>query len=228
MKKLILTLSLMLAAAANAAVGDTRVFKFDAPSTGNPSQNPTYPSLLTLTMTETLKNGITGVTFNLSGNGTDPSTGFSSQSFFEKLDFVYKGANLSDSAFSFLGGQSIKGIDYNSGNTMDSGYKSLDQHIVVNWNSPKDVRMSAPDSSSWFIAGTTLGNFETSATAANKPSPTFGILSATSYSLDSPKPTPSNWVTTAAISPVPESSTWAMFMAGLGAVGFVTRRRKVL
>ena len=230
MKIKITVLALMLAVAgsANAALGDSYTYSFNLPSTGTSSVNPPYPSLLSVTLTETVKNGQSGVLFNLVGNGADPSTGFSSHSFFQKLDFVYRGQQLANNSFAYVAGQSINDISYNSGRSMDSGYKSQDSYITVLWDTAnKNNRMNAPDNSSWFIAGTTLDNFtSTYATANNKPSPTFGVLSATSYSLVDPSPTPSNWVSTA-VSPVPEPGTWGLMLAGLGAVGWLTNRRKM-
>jgi hypothetical protein len=55
----------------------------------------------------------------------------------------------------------------------------------------------------------------------NFPQPIGGIISVTAYHIDGLHPDTSNWV-----SPAPEPETYAMFMAGLGLMGFIARRRK--
>lgn len=214
--------ALLGAGSALAAVGDTVAYSFDLPATG--AQNPPYPSVALLTLTETEE----GVQFELSPQWTE-SSGFSSASFIERLDYVYSGPDLSASDFSFVSGAPVSSFSFETNpNNMDTGYQAGDAHIVVNWASQNDAsRFDADyDSSTWLVSGAELTNFTgTSASAAsqNKPSPVFGVISVTGYSLDGPQPTPSNWVS--GVTPIPEPQTYALMFAGLGALAFLRRRR---
>ena len=68
-------------------------FNHDLPGTAIPSQNPRYPNVATLTLTQTLD----GVQFVLDPNQASP--GFGASSFVERLDFVYAGSVLDSGGF---------------------------------------------------------------------------------------------------------------------------------
>lgn len=209
----------VVAFGAQAAIGDTATYTFDLPSTAVASQNPPYPSVATLMLTEVAD----GVEFVLTPNWSDPSAGFSVASRIDYLDYVYKGALPT---FTFLGGAPIESWSYETNpNNMDSGYKTDDQHLKINWFSGRnDDRFTDPETSSWKFSGVLTDFTGTQATSGPKPSPIFGVISVTAYSLEDPKPTPSNWV--AGVTPIPEPGTWALMLGGLLGVGFMSRRRQ--
>lgn len=214
--------ALLASGGSQAAVGDTVTYSFDLPATG--AQNPPYPSVALLTLTETSG----GVLFDLAPQWTT-SSGFSSSSFIERLDYVYSGPSLSSSDFSAVSGAPVASFTFQTNpNNVDTGYTAEDQHIVVDWGSRNDADRFDDDfaSSSWLVEGSVLSNFtgtQATASSPNKPSPIFGVISVTGYSLDGQQPTPSNWV--AGVTPIPEPETYALMLAGLGALGFLRRRR---
>jgi len=211
----------IFAAPAFAGIGDTATYKFDLPSTAEASQNPPYPLVATLTLTEVAG----GVDFMLTPNWGG-STGFSADSHIERLDFVYQGS--ANPTFTFLAGAPIDTFSYETNqNNLDSGYKTDDEHINIDFFTANNASRFDIDwaSSSWNISGTGVDLIDftgTQAISGPKPSPIFGVISVSPYSLDDPKPTPSNWVT----SPVPEPETYAMMLVGLGLIGFSLRNQK--
>lgn len=218
----LLALAALLAPLGASANGGSEsvVYNFDLPSTSTSSQTPPYPNVGTLTLTQTA----TGVQFLLSPNWTS-SSGYAAQSFVERLDFVYQGP--ADPTVTYVSGAQFASSTYETNpNNMDSGYKTEDQHILINWYTGKnDDRFEAVETSSWLVAGAQLSDFTgTQAFSDAKPSPVFGVISVTAYSLDGLTPTPSNWVS--GVAPIPEPETYALMLAGLGAVAFVSRRRR--
>lgn len=211
----------IFAAPAFANIGDTATYKFDLPSTALASQNPPYPLVATLTLTEVAG----GVDFLLTPNWGG-SAGFSTNSHIERIDYVYQGP--ASPTFTFLSGAPIDTFSYETNqNNLDSGYKTDDQHINIGFFTSNTASRFDDDwsNSSWNVsgAGVDLTDFTgTQATSGPKPSPIFGVISVSPYSLTDPHPTPSNWVT----SPVPEPETYAMLLTGLGLLGFMARRRK--
>ena len=204
-----------------AAVGDTATFQFNLPSTAESSQNPPYPLVGTVTLTEVSG----GVDFLLAPNWLDSSTGFAPQSFVERLNFVYEGP--ANPTFTYLSGAPIKTFSYETNsNTMDSGYKTDDQWIGIDWYTKNDEdRFTSNETSSWRVSGVLTDFTGTQALSNSKPDPIFGVISVTAYSLDGFTPTPSNWVT--GVSPIPEPEIYAMLSIGLGLMGWVGRRRKL-
>ncbi len=222
----IMTASLLgiVAAPVFANVGDTATYKFDLPATSSFSSG--YPIVAELKITET---GPGIVTFELTPNWT--SSGFHSQSIVNELDFVYKGPVLSSGNFSqpVTHGADIKTYSYESNpNNMDSGYKSDNQHIMIDWYTKNDAGRfdNTHTNSIWTISGTGVDITDFTGTKATTPSgksePIFGIISVDPYSLKDPHPSStSNWV-----SAVPEPETYGMLLVGLGLIGFTLRNKK--
>jgi hypothetical protein len=189
-------------------------FAHDLPATAIPSQNPPYPNVATLTLTQT----VDGVQFTLDPNEASP--GFSDPSFIERLDFVYAGAELD--ATDFRNDAGVPG-DFefeDNPNNMDAGYQADVFHIIVDFPSNPGDRFDPDETSTWTVLGTSLADFATFATANNKPSPIFSVISVTAYSLPDERPTPSNWV-----SVIPEPGTAVLLLIGLGALRGVARSR---
>ena len=210
--------SAVFVAPALSDIGDTASWRFNLPSTSVASQNPPYPSVATLLLVETAD----GVQFTLTPTWNDPPAGrFGTASFIERLDYVFDvGADtapsdfqptypavppavppLSNGSFRWDGGAPIKAFDYDANVNLDSGYKAEDQWIHVDFfsknNDPDEYRFDTTFANSvWTVLGRDLIDFTaTFATHNSHPTPTQGVISVTSYSLEDPKPTPSNWVT---------------------------------
>ena len=218
-------------------------WSFNLPSTAIPSQNPPYPLVATFTLTQVGSD----VLFVLDPNELSPGVQDPMTSFVNRIDFAYSGRALTTSDYAGILATSlalspeaqIKTVKYETNPNMDSGYTSNNQHIVIDFvpkNRPN--RFGFNDTSSWTIAGVTLANFtNTYATSGPKPSPTFGIISVSSYTFqgvnvcgptgDGPCPAnTSNWVTgPVVVAAVPEPETYAMLLAGLGLLGFSARRK---
>ena len=193
------------------------IWTFDLPATAVASQNPPYPTVATLTLTQT----VDGVQFVLDPNESSP--GFVEGSFIERLDYVYGGVELTSSDFRHDAGAPAEFQFEDNPNNMDAGYKADSFHIVVDFPSKNDPdRFDPTDTSTWTVLGASLADFTDSfATSNSKPSPIYGVISATAYSLTDPHPTPSNWV-----AGVPEPGLAALLGLGLVAVLIQARKRR--
>jgi len=196
--------SALASGAANAAVGDTVIFKFDTASQGGAT--PTA-SQATLQLTETTF----GVDFLLT-----PNWGSSSGSSINQLQFVYSGA-----AMNFVDGAGPNAaISFGSGH-IDSSYSTTSMISLV-WPSKGAQKFDMAESSAaWSLngSGVSLLDFMGSAISPSKPSAAFGVISM-------PGSRPSNWVAMQApLSPAPEPQTYALMLAGLAVVARLAKRR---
>ena len=210
--------AVLFAAFAVPALADTATWSFDLPSTALPSQTPPYPSLATLTLTDVAG----GVQFVLDPDASNP--GYTSTSTVNRVDYVYSGPALTDAAFQYDSGATIKTASYESGSSMDSGYAAHDQHIIVNFFTDPQNEFVVNNTSTWTVLGTTLDDFvNTFATSNSKPSPIAAVISVDPFHNPDLTPNPSNWVV--GVAEIPEPETYAMLLAGLGMLGFVGKRR---
>jgi MYXO-CTERM domain-containing protein len=190
-------------------------WSFDLPATGLPSLGGSYATVATITLTQTPD----GVQFTLDPNESSP--GFRTNAFIHQLDLVYSGAPLSGSSFRNDGGVPASFGFQSNPHKMDAGYTADGFHIDVDFPSRHRDRLGPTGSSAWTVLGTTLSDFTGSfATAHNKPSAIYGVLSVSGYSLPGAHPCPSNWVAA-----VPEPGTAGLALLGLGLLGAGARQR---
>lgn len=217
--------ALVVAGGAHAA---SATFSFNLPAVGNNAVRPPYPTVATLTLVDVAG----GVQFTLDPN--EASSGFAgdaSSEFVERLTLAYGG--VEPLSFSNVAGAALRDFSFGSKGHLDAGYASNGNVLSFDWfSSRRDGanRFDITESSAWNLFGDGLDVSDfTSAfgTANNKPGPIHGVISVTGYDLDGVQPTPSNWVDGATVAAIPEPSTYALMLAGLGAVAFMTRRRSV-
>lgn len=187
---------------------------FTLPATALPSQDPPYPVVATLMLVQTAE----GVQFTLEPNEASP--GFGTSSFVGRLDIAYAGDPLDAADFLHVSGTEGAFSFESNPNNMDAGYTAQTSHIVVDFPSVAPDRLEPGGSSTWTVLGATLADFAgTFATANNKPSAIYSVISVTSYSLPDQRPTPSNWVAL-----VPEPGTALLLLLGVGGLAVSGRR----
>jgi len=192
------------------------IWTFDLPATALASQSPPYPTVATITLSQTGQ----GVQFVVDPN--ESSSGFVDGSFVERLDLVYAGAALTAAALQVDSGPPADLSFESNPNNMDAGYQADVFHLVIDYPSRNDPnRFNPTDVSTFTVLGTSLADFVSFATANSKPSPIFGVISVTAYSLEGERPTPSNWVAS-----VPEPGTALLLLLGLGALPSLRRRTR--
>lgn len=221
----VLTLVGALFGLANSVAAATLTYDFNLPATGNPSIGPPYPTVATLTITDVAG----GVQMTLTPNWSSP--GWQSSGSVKGFDIVFPTLSGSFTLTNNTGAQ-IKSWDVSSNPNMDSSYTSNASVFSVQFdtsNNKEFENVSGRDISSWILIGTDLttasflGLF---ATANNKPSPIFGVISIQSYALDGLTPTPSNWVAGTSAVPIP-AAAWLFGSALLGLAGLGYRRRSI-
>lgn len=193
-------------------------WSFDLPATGLDSLNEPYPNIATLTLTDVAG----GVQFVLDPNEANPGYSLDPMSVVTRLDYVYAGPALTAASFQYDSGPAIQNFSYlTNPNNVDAGYLAADEHIVIDYfNNPQDA-FQVDEVSTWTVLGTTVDDYiNTFATANNKPSPIYAVISVSPFSNPDNTPNPSNWV-----AEVPEPETYALMLAGLGMLGFIGRRR---
>ena len=215
------------------------VWTFNLPAASSFSSIPGYyPTVATLTLTQVDGN----VQFLLDPNQLSSGVkGDPSHSFVNEIEYVYQGRALTSSDFALNSGAIVKfgsGFTYEIGKNMDAGYKAENQYIQVAFvtNAPKknqpDQRFSFNTTSTWTVANVSLADFtDTFATPnSNKPTPIYGVISVSPYSLDGLKPNPSNWVAGALVGVKPPQGVpepGVLLLVGVGLVGLgLARRRK--
>ncbi len=221
--------TLTLSTAAQAALGDTQTWQFDVPATGNSSIVGLFDLAATLTGTETSS----GVDFTLTPNPL--SSGISdwpTRTFVERLSIAYGGPTAGGIPMLENDNPALTmTMKVNDGTppelSLDAGYKTAYNVLGFDWGSHQFL---GNETASWQLNGTGVDLadflFPVMAMANNKPSPILGVISLTAYDLATghkANPTPSNWVAMQ----VPEPGSTALLLAGMGILGFISRRRKL-
>lgn len=223
-----------------AAFAATATWDFNLPA--DSAYSPPYPSVATLTMTDISG----GVRVTLDPNEASP--GYPAdllQSFIERLTIVYNPGATDPAPVTFLNSlgstaplQALAYIPPPAGpSALDSSYFAAPYGVLAfDWCSGngnnKVCTLSAAESSTFDLFGTGLDVADFLAPAqgttnSNMPNPIFGVISVTAYSLPNEfQSTPSNWVA-GQLPAIPEPSTYALMLAGLGVVTMVARRRRV-
>lgn len=220
-----------LAATGHTAQAATVVWDFNLPATA--SFSPPYPSVARLTLADSPTIG-NYVEFTLDPNQGNP--GFGSNSTVSALNIVFSGsAALASSAYASISGPVADAASFGNNNNplvavvpppasnanMDAGYTSGAGQLKLTWANPD---FPVDQVSVWRISGTSIAaNFSSLATANNKPSPTFGIISVSPINLTGLHPTPSNWVTGESPVPVP-AAVW-LFGSGLLGLAGISRKK---
>lgn len=192
------------AGTAQAAIGDTQTYNFNAEATGGAVPTITQATLL---LTETAL----GVNFLLT-----PAWAVTTGNRVDALTFAYSGE-----ALTFVqGAEPIPTFSTGSG-AVDSGY-STTSLVTLNFDPSGAGKFdSSYASSAWSLNGSTitLADFQIFATATStKPTPAFGVISM-------PGAVPSNWVALGVVTQVPEPASLALFMSGIAVLAGLARRR---
>lgn len=214
MKKLASIATAILALAGGSASAVTIGFSNEFSGGTDCSNAVTGCSLLTATQTAT------GVHFDLQGT-------MAPGEFITGLYGNYNGAPLAISNVSGTGLPAYEGYSFASNAFKADGDGFFDWMINLSSNPP---RFDGVDVLSWDFAGATLSLFNS--LSVNGPEGKTGFLFAThaqglaggGSGWFNGQLTPGS--TQFDVTPVPEPETYALMLAGIGALGFVARRRK--
>lgn len=179
-------LASLLALMAMPLAAATLNFDFNLPATGNPSGTPPYPTVATLE----IKDIAGGVQMTLTPNwGSD---GWKNQNNPAVDSLAIVMPDLSNLTASWISGAPTKnGKGNNAGfvfgkQNLDASYKSNAGSFTVNFQQGASSFDFSEPNSIWNVMGAdlTTASFEDLfATANNKPSPIFGVISVSAYVL---------------------------------------------
>lgn len=208
-----------LVGATGAAQAATVTYVFDYPAIGG-LPGVQHPAVATLTLTDIAG----GVQFLLTPDWE--VVGHDAQ--WDEMQLTYQGPALSGLTFTDLGPAVINIGKLEVKTSTHAGYAPDAGFLGIHWDNTGQVHHFDYShlTSAWSLtgAGVTLDSFAGSlAWADNKVSPIRGVLSGQGIAGDT-----SNWVTATSDmpGPIPEPSTYAMLLAGLGVMGLVARRRR--
>lgn len=185
-----------------------------------PVEAPSAPTVGTVRVDLTQQ--ATGVLFNVTGIW--PTSGyFSADTFLGELEFTFSGATLptlSGGSGSYLtegGSTPVFSADNN-----DLAFDFALNLAFQTSNAPPGARFESGDNFSFLLAGTTLSQFTSQVSGPGNSNQLQAFALAHLQGL----PGPDGSVRYVATQAVPEPGTYALMLAGLVAIGWISRRRR--